>query len=67
MQVGRHKLRFWTMTAAGRAGAQQLRRATLQCMAQMAAHQWIFVYHSLQHGRICQREENRTEFNCMQR
>jgi len=36
-------------------------RATI-ATTQMVTHQWIFVYH----GWICWREENRTEFNCMQ-
>jgi len=46
---------------------QQLRRTTVQFIAQTAAHQWIFVYHSLHHGRIRRREEDITEFNCTQR
>ena len=40
---------------------QQLRPFTVQFTAQTATHQWIFVYHSLQHGRSRRREENRTD------
>jgi len=67
---GRHKSRFWTNNWLSIAHCwtceQQLRRTTVQFIAQMATHQWIFVYHSLQHGRMRWRE-NRTEFNCTQR
>jgi len=67
---GRQKSQLWTngwLSINHYWTCKQLRRTTVQFIAQTATHQWIFVYHSLQHGRIRRIEENRTEFNCTQR
>jgi len=64
---GRHKSRFWTNSWLSINDCwtfEQLRRTTVQFIAQTATHQWIFVYHSLQYGRIRRREEKITEVNC---
>jgi len=50
---------------AGRANYEVTKTVTddhAQMIAQSATHQQMFVCDGLQHGRICQREENRKEF-----
>ena len=43
---------------------QQVRPSAVQFIAQTATHQWIYVYHSLQHARPRRREkEKKTEQN----
>jgi len=37
---------------------EQVRQSTVQFIAQTTTHQWSYVYHSLQHARPRQREEN---------
>jgi len=50
---------YGSMTAAVR--DQQVRPTTMQFVAQTATHQWMYVYHSLQHDDHDHDEEKRTD------